>query len=387
MKIAVVDRMEVWPLEVPLGAGRYGGSRRLAHSRTATIVKLVSSDGAVGWGEAFGPPRVLAAHLETTQARVLGARIDVTEWPLLKDLAHGYHMTSGGTVVAALSAIDIALHDLWARTLGIGVASLLGGRVRDEVAAYASTGYVTASGGIDAFEAELTAAVTEGFDAVKIKIGTGIAEDRLRTEIARKAVGPTGTVMVDYNANYPVSLAARSIEVLADLNITWFEEPLPPEDGAGYRELRRTGQTIAAGEALATRFGFRDPIAERQYDVVQPDVTACGGFTEFHAIAQLAVAWNLLVSPHCWGGGLSQAAALQALASLSDYPFGDTGPSFQILETDRAWNPLRDEMLTDPIRISEGRVAIPDGPGLGVEVDEVAIRRYLVAQPQIYVRN
>jgi D-galactarolactone cycloisomerase len=375
--VPVVEHMEVWPLEYPLHDARYGGSRRLAYSRATTLVKLTSSDGVVGWGEAFGPPLVNAAHLRAIAARVIGAPIDQTEYPMLKDLAHGYHLTSGGTLVTALSAVDLALWDVWARTLGVGVASLLGGRARDHVHAYASTGYVTAEGGTPRFRAELERAVADGFSAVKIKIGTGLRDDVERTVIAREVFGDDGVVMVDYNANYTVGAFRDSVAAIRELRIGWYEEPLPPEDGAGYRELRSLGVPIAAGEALYTRFGFRDHIAERRYDIVQPDPTTCGGLTEYRIVTQMAAAWGLRVSPHCWGGGLAQAITLQALAALDDHPYGDTGASVHYLEADRGTNPLREEMLTQPIRIVAGEVEIPEGPGFGVEIDEDAMRRYL----------
>ncbi|WP_213453207.1 mandelate racemase/muconate lactonizing enzyme family protein [Rhizomonospora bruguierae] len=376
--IPTVERLEVWPLEHRLGDRAFGGSRRLASARTSTLVKLTTSEGAVGWGEAFGSPRVNAAHLADLADRVLGQPIDRTEHPLLSYLTSGYHLTNGGTHIAALSAIDIAMWDAWARTLGVSVASLLGGRLRDTVPGYASTGYFRPGGGLEEFRREIHEAVEDGFTAIKIKVGGSLADDLARAAITRDALGPSGTLMVDYNANYPVHLAKSSIQRLRHLDLHFVEEPVPPDNLAGYRALQHLDVPMAGGEAVHTRFGFREVIATRAIDVIQPDVTLCGGFTEARLVCQMAQAWDLSLALHCWGGGLSQASTLQLIASLPTWPYGDFGAPEHVLECDRSENPLRTDMLTTPIQITKGRVTIPAGPGLGVEVDEDVMRRYLV---------
>jgi len=182
-------------------------------------------------------------------------------------------------------------------------------------------------------------------------------------------------VMVDYNGNATVDTLRRSLRRVRELDQYWVEEPLPPEDADGWRLVREEGVTIAAGEALYTRFGFRDVIAQRRVDVVQPDLTKCGGFTEAKVISQMATAWNLRVSPHCWGTGVHQAATLQLIASLPDAPFGMAGAEPVLLEFDRGHNPLREGVLIEPIRAVDGVVKVPTGVGIGVEVDEDAVRR------------
>jgi D-galactarolactone cycloisomerase len=138
--------------------------------------------------------------------------------------------------------------------------------------------------------------------------------------------------------------------------------------------LRDLGVPIAAGEAVYTRYGFRDVIAGHRVDIVQPDLTKCGGFTEAKLISQLAAAWNLRVSPHCWGTGVAQAATLQLLAALPVVPFGQTGAEPALLEFDRGYNPLREGVLVSPLTFAGSSVDVPPGPGLGIEVDEDAVR-------------
>lgn len=375
----LVRRIDVWPLvyRIPEGQG-YGSSRGTLRTRASTLVKVTTDEGVTGWGEGFGAPSVLLAHLAEYSKQILGRPVDCIEAPFLRSLAQGYIATTGGAHISAMSAIDIALWDAWARTLDINVASLLGGRQRSSASAYASTGYFRELGGPDEFGNDIREALSEGFSAVKIKIGRGLDTDVSRAAMAREILGTDRDLMVDYNANYSVRYAKASIERLRNLDLVWAEEPLPPDELTGYRELRSLGVPLAAGEALYTRFGYRETISSRAVDIVQPDPIIGGGLTEARLVAQMSSAWNLTVSPHCWGGGLALATGLQLLAVMPDYPQSDIGPFRHYLEWDRSDNPLRTRMLTEPIELIGGEVTIPSGPGLGVEVDEDAMRPFLM---------
>jgi D-galactarolactone cycloisomerase len=184
--------------------------------------------------------------------------------------------------------------------------------------------------------------------------------------------------MVDFNANCTADEASTLIDALRDLDVYWFEEPVPPEDFAGYRRLQGKEVRLAGGEALATRAAFRALIAERLVDVVQPDVAICGGLSEMRAIAHMARAWSVSLAPHQWGGAISMAATLQFLAALAPYPHVDNAPEPVWLEFDRAPNALRDELVDEPFVARDSVVAIPDGPGLGVDVNEDALGRWLL---------
>jgi D-galactarolactone cycloisomerase len=176
--------------------------------------------------------------------------------------------------------------------------------------------------------------------------------------------------MVDYSGNYRLKQAIRAIDAIEPCDITWAEEPVPPENHTGYRQLSRaTDVPIATGEANFSRFKFKRLIDDWTVDVVQPNVTHCGGLSEARFVAKLAVTENVAVRPHVWNGMIGVAATLHFAASLPAYPHAGSLPEPVLFEFDRSENPLRDELLIDPLDPTGGEVAVPDGPGLGVEVD------------------
>lgn len=351
----------------------YGSARGLVSERAATLVRLQTSDGIVGWGECFGPPRVLVPLVEELRDLLVGARVDSMVPFAAAVVQAGYHRTFGGLHVFALSGVDVALWDAWGKTLGVSVGSLLGGRARDAVRAYASTGYATVDLDLGRYAEGIAEAVEEGFTGAKVKVGMGLRRDRERAEAAREALGDDRHLMIDFNANYTADAARLSVAALSDLDVHWVEEPVPPEDLAGFRELKGSGPPISGGEALCLRHGFRNLISERLLDVAQPDVCKCGGLSEASAIVDLARTWNVRVSPHVWGGAVGQAATLQLLSSVPDYPHTRHAPYPLWFEFDRAPNRLRTDLLVEPFRLVDGEVAIPDGPGLGVDVDPEAL--------------
>lgn len=369
-----VARVQSFPVGHQLpDDGRYGSSRGRVSSRVATLVRLETTDGAVGWGEAFGPPAAVVPLVEEIAQTVVGRPVSRI-LPLVRHLLQaGYHRSSGGLHVCALSAVEIAMWDAWGHQLGVSVAELLGGRARGEVTAYASTGYVTdVADDEGVFTDMLTSATEEGFGAAKIKLGLGRQRDRRRAEIAREVLG-NGELMVDFNGNYTADVALRVLQSLDDLDLAWVEEPVSPDDHEGLARCRASGIPVAAGEAVYTRFGFRPLVSRQLVDIVQPDLIKCGGLSEARAIMDLAHAWNLRVSPHVWGGAIGQATSLQLLAAVPESPHTEVPGEPLWLEFDRAPNRLRDELLTEPIAADNGVVTIPTGPGLGVEVDENAV--------------
>ena len=373
-----VSRIQTFPLEFVLPDGGHGASKSRPSARTATLVKLTTSDGVVGWGESFGPPRLIAEFVRDAARFVIGMPVDRREGVWLDRLTRSYHLTGAGPQVLAFSGIDMAMWDAQARGYGVPVSALLGGRMRDEVRAYASTGFFHEAGDSGPLRAYVEEAVAEGFTAAKIKIGGGLRDDVERATIARELLGDDGLLMVDYNTNATLDVALRSLAAIAPLDIHWAEEPLLPDD-TGWPLLRSAGISLAAGEAQYTRHGFRDQIAARRVDIVQPNLSVCGGFTEAKAIASLATAFDVRVAPHVWGTGVLLAASLQFIASLPTTPFGERNPYPPLLELDRGENPLRDGVLHEPIAAVNGEVAIPAGPGIGVDVNEAALSQWLVA--------
>ncbi|GAA3112410.1 D-galactarolactone cycloisomerase [Kribbella aluminosa] len=380
MTSPTVARVESFGLEARLPGAGYGTARVLVQHRIGTAVKVTTSDGVVGWGESFGPPRQVQPTLAAMAHELIGRPLHAREEFLLEPVNRAYHVASTGLAVAALSGLDIAVWDAWARTLDVPIAFLLGGQVTDSVPAYASTGYLTPERDLGALRETLDRHVEQGFGRVKLKIGTSPREDAARVEVAREAVGPDGSVIVDYNGNNTLGTLRRSYDAIAGYRPEWVEEPLPANDYAGWQQLRDLSITTSAGEALFTRFQFVQPIEQRWFDIVQPDVAKCGGFTEASAVRAMTVAANLAFSPHCWGSGIALAATVQLLASTTRSPFGLTGPDVALLEFDQGVNPLRDSVLREPIRAAGGRVPVPTGPGLGVEIDEDWIRAHAVTR-------
>ena len=215
-----------------------------------------------------------------------------------------------------------------------------------------------------------------GFDAYKIKIGVSLESDVRRCRLARSIIGEDARLMVDANGNYTVDRALESIRSIAAFRPYWYEEPLPPQDYAGYAALaQRATVPIAAGEAHFTAFDFHR-LFGLGLDIAQPDIASAGGFDEVLKIATLSKLHNKRLVPHVWGSGVGIAAAVQLIAALPRYPHSDHEPDPVYLEWDVADNPLRDEILVRPLELDGGAVVVGDEPGLGIEVDEDALERF-----------
>jgi len=340
-------------------------------TREATLVRLETSDGVVGWGESWGPPLAVVPLIREIAESLQGTDLDGPIPFVTNRLQQHYHR-GPGMYTAAISGVEIAIWDALGRTLGVSVATLLGGRTRDYVTPYASAGYVTHDRDIGRFR-DLLAPAAHGFRGAKIKCGLGVREDLQRAMAAREVLGEDRALMVDVNGNYTADQAMAVGRALADLDVAWLEEPLPPDDVDGLRLMRPSAIPIATGEALHTRAPFRRLVVERLVDIVQPDVTQVGGLAEARAVCELARAWNIRVSPHVWCGAIGLAATLQLLGSVPDYPHTTNVPEPLWLEFDRGDNALKETLLTEPFQPKDGKLAIPHGPGLGVEVDPSAL--------------
>ncbi len=374
--------IEVLPLEFPLPAGGgYGSARGLVRKRGAALVRLFTADGIEGIGEAWGPPRVTAAYLEMIRPYFLGASLFSQRGVTKEILAKHYHNGIQNQLVTLLAGIDIAAHDAMGKRLGVSVAELIGGRLREDIPVYASGGYFTeAADQQAALAAQLEAQAGLGFTAYKIKIGRHPRQDAERTRLARRIIGDDALLTVDGNGNYTADGVLESMHRIADADIHWYEEPLAPQDWQGYAQLRDQAPIrVATGEALYTIFDFRRVIDGRLAAVLQPDLTLCGGLDAARDIGALAGAAHLRISPHCWGSGIGMVAAMHFLAALPAYPHADHVPFPPLLEYDVGQNALRDSLFTEPVRCRDSHVALPQGPGLGVTLDWDAVKRFTPA--------
>lgn len=367
------------PLLVPLPQGKaYGMAKSLATARQTTLVRLVLEDGTEGYGEAWGIPAVNQAYLPFLEGYLVGVNVLDIEQAFSLILARHYHFGVQGQFMACLSGIDMAAKDATGKMLGLPVHRLLGGKRRDSVDIYASGGYITEDPDRD-FEPQIASLAEAGHKAVKIKIGLSVKSDQKRVAMARKILGDNVDLMVDINSNYTFDVARESIMRIAEYGIGWVEEPLSPQDFAGYEQLQRCSPVpIATGEALYTAYDFKRLADRRAVDVLQPDLSLCGGFWQGRAIALLAALEHVRLSPHVWGSGIGLAAGVHFVAALSSYPHADNIPKPPLVEYDVGANPLRDTLLKNPLKPIEGRISVSDQPGLGIDIDWDTVDRYAV---------
>lgn len=374
-----VSAVHAYVLEADL-AEPFAYSRAWYASRTSMLIKIETDEGLVGWGESYGPARINAAIVRNLAPFLIGQDPLATEWIWQELYARFRDHGQKGSIIQAISGIDIALWDLKGKFFDQPIHRLMGGPMRSDVNAYATGLYRKESGEPEKYLAEEAASYVEsGFGAVKLKVGFGVAEDVRVTRAVREAIGPATGLMIDANHAYDVVAAIRLGRQVEEFDIGWFEEPVPPEDIVGHREVRaKLNIPIASGECEFTRYGFCELITTRAVDYVQPDTCSAGGLSECKKIADMASAYGIRYVPHVWGSGIATAAALQLLAVLPSL----TPPSLNriepMLEFDCTSHPVREAILSTPIRPQNGIVAIPSGPGLGVHVEQPAIDRFCV---------
>jgi D-galactarolactone cycloisomerase len=371
-----VDSVETVPLEAPL-AEPFGYAQGWVDTRTALLVRVEAADGTVGWGECWGP---VAGTRETVE-ELLGPRI-VGEDPreverIYEDLYdRGRAAYQSVVPLPAISGIDVALWDLRGKLLGRPVASLLGGARRERVRAYATGHYFKRDADLEEQYRRIAAEARENaaaLGAVKLKtglrlLGYGHEEDVELVRRVHEAVGADPALMVDANYAYDPGTARRVGRELEGLDVAWFEEPVPPENLDGYAHLRDALDVPVAGGECHTPAEFTRLFDRGGLDVAQPDVCNVGGLTPARRIATAAPDRGVQVVPHVWGTSVALAASLHLIATLRGDPW---------LEFDRSPNPLRKEVSADPIAADErGRVAIPEGPGLGLALEEEALAEY-----------
>jgi D-galactarolactone cycloisomerase len=376
MKIAVIHTYILQStLEQP-----FAFSQGWVTKRSSTLVEVVTDGGISGWGEAFNqglePPQISAAVVEhALEPLVLGANpLDVEVlWHRMYHATRDYGRK--GSVMAAISAIDIALWDIAGKSYGVPVSQLLGGAFRPRVQAYATGFYrIRGRGEAARLADEAVGHVEAGFSALKVKLGFGVDDDLAVMDAIHRAVGERGvTLMVDTNHGYGYADALRLGRRLEPYRLRWYEEPLAPEDLAGYAALRSALDVpIAAGENEHSLYGFRELLGRRCVDIAQPDIGSAGGFTACRHILALAQAHGIEVNPHVWGSSISQAASLQLIAAIPTAHHSVCPPE-PIFEYDCSSHPFRQALVTEPVRQVGGWVEIPRGPGLGIEVDRRAV--------------
>ena len=362
--------------------------------RNLLLVQVTTDDGRVGFGEAAA----FGGSLESVESVVLNdlrpslvGEDPFTVERLWSRMARRSHQRgSRGLLLMAISGVDIALWDLIGQATGTPLYRLLGG-YRDTLDCYASAGFYAGGKGPEQLAEEVGGYAARGFRTVKIKVGrnpgvmlnplpdmwasdyatVSLEEDVERVRAARRAIGPRTRLAIDANNAWTPAVALRFMRLVADEDVCWLEEPVATEDLAGSAEVARALEVPVAGYETETGLaGFRELIARRAVDIVQPDATWTGGITETRKVAALAQAHGLPVVPHVFSSAVATIANMHLIAAL---------PNAGLLEFDQNPNPLRSELFEEPVEVSPaGTVRLPDGPGLGVRLRKETVDRYRV---------
>ncbi|MYF92970.1 MAG: mandelate racemase/muconate lactonizing enzyme family protein [Gemmatimonadetes bacterium] len=373
MKIAAIETFDLaCPLEQP-----FGWSQGWLDQRSTTLVKVTTDDGLVGWGEGAA-----ASLIDGLLAPLLIGQDPMDRAGLWERMFHALYNGNNavGLAGSALSALDIALWDLAGKATGLPIYALLGGKVRDKVAVYATGLYYTKGEFPDRLLDEARGYVDAGFKGMKTKVGgLAIAEDVARVRALRDAIGLNTHLMIDANEAYNATTAIRIGRQLADLDLVWFEEPVNAQDLDAYLEVKAAlPMAIAGGENLRTRYEFKPYLTRRAYDIVQPDIMHCGGITEMQRICAMANACGIQVNPHVWGSPVMIAATLHLAATLPPCPPARNAQPYMqepVMEFDRTPSAIRQELCAVPFDQEDSFVRVPTGPGLGIEVDEGVVER------------
>ena len=377
----IVD-IETIILESPFDYGISDSDEDSHGPRYACVVRVTTDEGIVGVGDVDSHPHVIRAMVDApiaTPGFIDGLKgVLIGEDPLQTDLLWsrmyqaGYYYGRRAGHIQAISGIDIALWDIKGKALGQSVSTLLGGRFHTRIKAYASTLFRQTPDG-------MRAAVDKyrklGFRAIKFGWGSYTENPRYGVELAaaaRMEAGDDIDIMVDgYITQYDVTFAAEIINRLAEHGVFWVEEPLPSDNLVGFNRLSQLVNTrIATGEQLGGRYEYHDLIHRGNPDIVQFDLSRCGGISEARHIIAMAQMQSKLVCPHAWTSDFLTAASLHVNANTEH-------AIYQEFCTNDS--PISRELAQEPIRLgSDGYVEVPDLPGLGVTLNEETVRRYKV---------
>ena len=337
-----------------------------------TIIAVLTEDG-IGWGSVFTSEALVKASLEILRPLLVGENALEPERVSEKLHQHTFWLGQGGAITHTISGVDIGLWDLLGKACGQPVGRLLGGRYRERIRPYASLLMREP----ERMAAELLPVKKQGFRAFKIGWGPfgrkSHAMDEAIVRAAREAVGEDSLLMVDAggsDAYWPgdYKWALRTADMLADHDVYWFEEPLHPDALEDYAALRRAASVpIAGGEVLTRRQSFAPWLSAGAFDIVQPDVTKCGGLSEQRRIAQMAIDNGVRFIPHGWNTTVGLASDLQIASAFAGTDLVEylTG------------SPFIDDLRAGGWRLdADGMLAIPDGPGLGIDLNLDALAEF-----------
>ena len=369
-RIASVETLHLaHQLRVPTGPASV-----LNRERHLLLVRIATTDGVVGWGETSPLGGVVEAIRDVYAPRLVGRD------PLLvgRTWRDGWLAPFESGLVTG--ALDTALHDLRGKLLGVPVHALYGGALRERVPVYASgLCYLEGVHPRDQWVAEATGLADRGFRAIKMRIGRYPPREELPLVAAvREALPADVQLMVDAWGSYTPTTALRVGRELEQLGLEWYEEPLPQHGYHGYEQLAGALDiAVAGGEMLQTPDAFAELLDRHAVDIVQPDISLCGGIGDLLFVARYAALKGIRTMPHSWNGPVVEAASLHAAALLPE-PTLMPGVDLPLLEHDTTHNRFLAELVREPFALVDGTYAVPTAPGLGIELDEAALERFRV---------
>jgi D-galactarolactone cycloisomerase len=360
-------------LKRPFGASV---SVPLPKTRETLLVKIQTEEGLVGWGET-APINGARATIDKSLAPKLIGRNPLEYRKLWREM---WGANFGNPL--AVGAVDTALNDLRGKALNVPMSDLFGGRFRDQVPVYVSAlNYVESTEIEDEYPRVAKEMVDQGFKAIKMRLGRYSVDREARVvRTIRDVVGPDIKLLADGNGAYTQASSLEMAHVLNDLDFDYLEEPLPQATSryTGYEELRRKMPLpLAGGEAVESRAAAKSLLDRGCFDIIQPDLSLCGGFAEALFIAELAALSGIQCLPHCWGGDILIAATTHLLSILAEPHWGHPTDT-PLLELDKGENPWRDGLAVKPLEVKDGEIVVPTTPGLGIEIDEKVVRQYAV---------
>jgi galactonate dehydratase len=346
--------------------------------RNFVFVKMLTGAGMVGWGE---------CSLEGKEGAVCGAVDDYGRELIGKDprqieehlrvMTRDSFWMNGPVLRSAMGGLEMAMWDILGKSLGVPVHVLLGGKLADQFETYSNAWYFGAREPREFAEAARRV-VELGFRALKFdpfgRASFAPSTDEIERSVAivaavREAVGPLVRIALDAHGRFGLMAARRILERLAPYDLYFLEEPLHPDDAPAIGELaRHSAIPLALGERLYSRWDYRAVLEGRYAALLQPDVIHVGGIAELRKIGAMAEAYSVGIAAHNAAGPISTAATLQAVAGM---------PNMQIQEMFEPGDaPWKDDLAQPPIRVINGKVRLPDGPGLGIELNEAVARAH-----------
>ncbi|MDA0744985.1 MAG: mandelate racemase/muconate lactonizing enzyme family protein [bacterium] len=351
-------------------ANRFQYAGGTCTARVTTLVRVHTDTGEVGIGSVYSHPALVYLIIRDQISPVLRGE-DPTQVEALWEKMYGITRWYGqkGVSMSAIGGVDTALWDLRGKAEGKPIRELLGGQ-KNTCPAYAS-GLLWKD--IPDLAEEAARHIEHGFRRVKMRLARSEEYDVEAVKAVRKAIGPDNDIMADGSMRYHLDLARRMGNFLAEQGVFWFEEPFAPEDLESYAALRGTiNVPLSAGENEFGLHGFKELVRMKAVDIVQPDASRGGGITTVHRVAQLAQKHGLRVAPHTWSDAIAITANAQVVSAI---PNGIT------VEIDRTGTPFIEDLLTEPLTVTDGELTLSDRPGLGIDLNMDVVNRLKMDDP------